>query len=124
MQHRSPILRRISSIPFTPSLPRAGSRTIVRGNFRPNVFVFGFALFWLTMAYLLGGTLAVASTLNSMKLFPYSEPTPSAALLWCARRPPQVGQAPHSAPWLSRLQIKTLLMASQPIGLERSEAIH
>jgi hypothetical protein len=46
---------------FAAKICRAGSQTIVRGNFRLNVFVFGFALFWLTMAYLLGGVLAVGS---------------------------------------------------------------
>ena len=46
---------------FVGRIYRDGSRTIVRGNFRLNGFVFGFALFWLTMAYLLGGALAVSS---------------------------------------------------------------
>lgn len=46
---------------FVGKICRDGSKTVVRGNFRLNVFVFGFALFWLTMAYLLGGALAVGS---------------------------------------------------------------
>jgi hypothetical protein len=40
-----------------------GPTTIVRGKFRLNLFVFGFALFWLTVAYLLGGKLAVDSAI-------------------------------------------------------------
>jgi len=46
---------------FVGKICRDGSKTIVRGNFRLDLFVLGFALFWLTMAYLLGGILAVGS---------------------------------------------------------------
>ena len=46
---------------FVGQIFRDGSRTIVRGNFRLNGFVFGFTLFWLTGAYLIGGSLAVGS---------------------------------------------------------------
>lgn len=48
---------------FGGKICRDGSKTIVRGIFRFNVFVFGFALFWLTMAYLLGGAFAVGSAI-------------------------------------------------------------
>lgn len=46
---------------FVGKICRDGSKTIVRGKFRLNVFVFGFALFWLTGAYLISGALAVSS---------------------------------------------------------------
>ncbi len=46
---------------FIGKICRDGSKTIVCGHFRLNAFVFGFALFWLTMAYLLGGAVAVGS---------------------------------------------------------------
>jgi hypothetical protein len=46
---------------FVGKICRDGSKTIVCGHFRLNAFVFGFALFWLTMAYLLGGAVAVGS---------------------------------------------------------------
>ena len=39
---------------FIGKIYRSGSKTIVRGKFRLNLFVFGFSLFWLTIAYLLG----------------------------------------------------------------------
>lgn len=41
-----------------------GSTTVVHGKFRLNLFVFGFALSWLSMAYLLGGKLAVDSAIE------------------------------------------------------------
>jgi hypothetical protein len=46
---------------FVGEIFRDGPKTIVRGKFRLNVFVFVFAVFWLSMAYLLGGALAVRS---------------------------------------------------------------
>jgi hypothetical protein len=46
---------------FVGRIYRDGSKTIVRGIFRLNAFVFVFALFWLTMAYLISGGLAVSS---------------------------------------------------------------
>jgi hypothetical protein len=46
---------------FVGKIFRDGSKTSVHGHFRLNAFVFGFALFWLTGAYLLGGALAVGS---------------------------------------------------------------
>lgn len=48
---------------FVGEIHRDGSKTIVRGKFRLNVFVFGFAVLWLTLAYLLGGGGAVASVM-------------------------------------------------------------
>jgi len=52
---------------FVGKIRRDGSKTIVCGHFRLNVFVFGFALFWLTMAYLLGGAVAVGSTVAYLR---------------------------------------------------------
>lgn len=46
---------------FVGEIRRDGLKTIVRGHFRLNAFVFGFAAFWLTMAYFLGGALALRS---------------------------------------------------------------
>lgn len=46
---------------FVGKVCRERSKTIVRGNFRLNVFVFGFALCWLTGVYLISGALAVGS---------------------------------------------------------------
>jgi hypothetical protein len=48
---------------FVGRIYREGSKTIVRGHFRLNIFVFGFALFWLTMAYLLSGVFAVGTAI-------------------------------------------------------------
>jgi hypothetical protein len=44
---------------FIGKICRDGSKTVVRGNFRLNLLVFGFALFWLTGAYLISGALAI-----------------------------------------------------------------
>lgn len=46
---------------FVGKIYRDSSKTIVRGNFRLNAFVFGFTLFWLTGVYLLGGVFALGS---------------------------------------------------------------
>ncbi len=46
---------------FVGRIRRDGFKTIVCGHFRLNALVFGFSVFWLTGAYLLGGALAVGS---------------------------------------------------------------
>ena len=46
---------------FAGKICHKGCKTIVQGSFRLNLFVFSFALFWLIMAYLLGGALAIGS---------------------------------------------------------------
>jgi hypothetical protein len=52
---------------FVGNIFREGSKTIVRGNFRLNAFVLGFALFWLTGAYLISGALAVGSVVAYLR---------------------------------------------------------
>src|SRR5258708_35987598 len=52
---------------FVGKIYRDGSNTIVRGNFRLNAFVFVFALFWLTTAYLISGGLAVGSAIAYLR---------------------------------------------------------
>ena len=52
---------------FVGSIHRDSYQTVVSGNFRLNVFVFGFTIFWLCGAYLIGGALAVNSVVEYLK---------------------------------------------------------
>jgi hypothetical protein len=52
---------------FVGRICREESHVSVRGYFRLNLFVFGFALFWLVGAYLLSGAVAVGAALAYFK---------------------------------------------------------
>jgi hypothetical protein len=47
---------------FVGEIHHDGPKTVMRGKFRLNIFVFGFIMLWLFLAYLIGGALAVSST--------------------------------------------------------------